>query len=321
MAARIEVSGSELRYELIGAEHLGAIDEAWSARAASPGLSRHPVFRGYIEGFRAARPAGLEWAGALVIAALFSPGRVVEFSLPGGELRLLQPPNYIPWPASREAIRAALARELGCRVELASALPLKTLAAWSGLGRYGRNTIIYVEGMGSSANLAAFWAGLAGRSLPPPPGPAFLKRCSSCEACARACPTGAIPPVLGGIDAARCLPLYNEIEGEFPAWLDPASHNALKGCARCQEACPEDAPFRERRLRHGPFGEAELASLLRGAADPASDAVLARLLSEEDEESLAAERPVMRRNLAAFIEAERLRGLGAARSGSDGGAD
>ena len=92
MAASIEVSGSELRYELIGAEHLGAIDEAWSARVASPGLSRHPVFRGYIEGFRAARPAGLAWAGALVIAALFSPGRVVEFSLPGGELRLLQPP-------------------------------------------------------------------------------------------------------------------------------------------------------------------------------------------------------------------------------------
>jgi len=36
-------------------------------------------------------------------------------------------------------------------------MPLKTLAAWSGLGRYGRNNIIHVEGMGTSLILRSFW--------------------------------------------------------------------------------------------------------------------------------------------------------------------
>ncbi len=307
MTNRIEVRGTPLAYALLGVESLPAIDEAWRARLSSPEVTANEVFRSYIGEARALRPAGFEWARALAVAAFFVPGRLVGLEGSEGRFEVLLPPNYYVGGLTRAEVRDALAAGLGGRVERAGLLPLKTLAAWSGLGRYGRNNILYVEGMGTSIVLSAFWAEAPGAEIPPPPGPAFLGRCASCRLCEGACPTGAIPPEPGCIDAGRCLSLFNEIEGEFPSWLAPDSHNALIGCGRCQLACPEDAPFRAGLVPHGPFGRRETELILAGAEGAEADAALARLLSTEDAETLAAHRPVLSRNLRAFMEARRLR--------------
>ncbi len=306
MARRLAIQGYQLRYELIGVEHMGAIDEAWTARLAAPEASRHPLFRAYIGSARIRRPEGMEWAGALAISALFVPGRLVEFEGPNGAFDIVLPPNYYGGTITREEVREAIARDLVARVEPTDLMPLKTLAAWSGLGRYGRNNIIHVEGMGTSLILMSFWTQAPPGGLPAPPGPAFLERCETCSLCARSCPTLAIPSAFGCIDAGRCLSLYNEVEGEFPDWIPTDSHNALIGCVRCQMDCPENTAFKKGLERFGPFGPEELRLILEARPGPSADAALARLVADDDPESLAAYRPVMGRNLRAFMAARRI---------------
>ena len=60
--------------------------------------------------------------------------------------------------------------------------------------------------------------------------------------------------------------------------------------------------------RVGPYGPRQLELLLAGEACPESDRLIAELDSEDDPASVAADRPVLARNLRAFVEAERLRG-------------
>jgi epoxyqueuosine reductase len=136
---------------------------------------------------------------------------------------------------------------------------VKLLAVRTGLAEYGRNNIAYVHSMGSFVRLDAFAtdadlvpadeprAGLSpylvgGRE--PVYGhwspPRRMGSCAACKACHHACPTGCIPFPEEGvvIEAERCLTYLNEHEGEWPEWLDPAAHNCLVGCMRCQLVCP-----------------------------------------------------------------------------------
>ena len=138
-------------------------------------------------------------------------------------------------------------------------VPVKLLAVRTGLAEYGRNNIAYTQTLGSFVRLDTF---ATDADLVPPGGPraglsTFLVggrdpatghwspprrmgSCGACKACYHACPTGCIPfPDTGVvIDAERCLTYLNEHEGEWPDWLDPAAHNALVGCMRCQLICP-----------------------------------------------------------------------------------
>jgi epoxyqueuosine reductase len=36
----------------------------------------------------------------------------------------------------------------------------------------------------------------------------------------------------------RCIPLYNEVEGELPDWIPVNAHHAFMGCMKCQALCP-----------------------------------------------------------------------------------
>jgi len=144
-----------------------------------------------------------------------------------------------------------------------TALPLKLLAVCSGMAKYGKNNIAYVEGMGSFVRLKAFLSDMpTGRSdwLEP----RVMKECDRCKACLNECPTRAIVQDRFLIHAERCITFFNEESEEFPEWIDPTWHNSLIGCMKCQLLCPINKHFVKWVEEGEAFDEAETELILNG---------------------------------------------------------
>ncbi len=220
------------------------------------------------------------------------------------ELLVQVPPHYAGYyttPGTLEAaVRAALA-PFG-RSAASFEPPLKTLAACSGLARYGRNNLAYVEGLGSYLCLGACVS-----DAPPPADhywlyPVGLDHCGICGACRKACPTGAIRGERFLLHTDRCLTYHNERTEPFPDWIEPCWHHTPIGCLRCQRVCPMNAD-------HGPqedppvvFDERETAAIL--AATPPAD------LPEETRDKMRRcgldySPQLIARNLRALLDADR----------------
>ena len=105
-------------------------------------------------------------------------------------------------------------------------------AVQSGVGDMGRNSELVVPGRGASCVLGeVLWTGAM-----PADRPCTLQ-CSGCDACVRACPTGALRPV-GTIDARSCLSyLTIEHRGDLPDGTLLGTH--ICGCDECRRACRE----------------------------------------------------------------------------------
>lgn len=229
------------------------------------------------EGFYQARlarytyspPADMPEARSLLVVGYPDPPVRFVFHWRGQAVETDVPPTYLHWEEKDRRAGELLAAALAPRgVRLTSILvPKKLLAACSGLARYGRNNITYVEGMGSYHRLAAFCSDLPceGDDWQ---GPRMLDQCERCSACRRACPTGAIARDRFLLHAERCLTYLNEMPGSvpFPDWLEPSTHNCLVGCMRCQVACPENRAVVDWYEPGAEFTEEETALLLEGLA-------------------------------------------------------
>jgi epoxyqueuosine reductase len=92
----------------------------------------------------------------------------------------------------------------------------------------------------------------------------MMEACQKCQACQRACPTGAINTDRFLLHAERCLTFRNEKPGEvpFPDWVVPSWHNCLVGCMHCQRVCPENKELRDTVVGDYVFSEEETRLLL-----------------------------------------------------------
>ncbi len=126
----------------------------------------------------------------------------------------------------------------GCRWRICiDSAPLmeRAYAVASGVGFFGKNSLVITPGLGSFSLLAeiATTAEIA-------PDPPVLGTCGTCTRCIDACPTSAIT-ASGVVDARRCLS-YLTIEKKSP--LDPTEQKAVAdagwvfGCDICQDVCP-----------------------------------------------------------------------------------
>ncbi len=110
-------------------------------------------------------------------------------------------------------------------------IPEHALAAQSGLGWVGKNSLLIVPGSGSYVFLGELFLSVALE----PDQPA-TSRCGSCTRCMDACPTGAIVAP-HTIDASKCLS-YKTIEFRGRYTEKEPLHQRMFGCDICQEVCP-----------------------------------------------------------------------------------
>ncbi len=202
--------------------------------------------------------------------AAFVKPMYVNFHLDGSAYRVLVPPQYYKDDMNSAALKGIVQKDIvqkaGSRVvDVSDRIPLKLLAARAGLGYYGRNNLIFVEGMGSYNLLYAFltdhqfaedgWTPLE-----------VLDRCRRCDHCDRICPTGSILRSNFVIDIDKCLTLYNENPGAFPNWMPPSAHHALMGCLKCQSPCPVNGGIADLYGTMEDISEEETRKILKGSA-------------------------------------------------------
>jgi epoxyqueuosine reductase len=229
------------------------------------GLINDAVYKQYAAFFDNMLTQDISWAQSIIAVAVPRPVLEVVFTINGGKRSTIIPPVYEY--SIDETVAALIERELkphGYQVSSA-ALPRKLLAAHSGLARYGKNNITYVEGIGSFHRLIAFCT-----DLPPVNDrwhePEVLDECAGCNACTKKCPTGAIDPDRFQLQAEKCLTFYNESSEAFPSWIDESWHHCLVGCIKCQHHCPVNKDVRSWTDRFAEFTDDESALLLGGVA-------------------------------------------------------
>jgi epoxyqueuosine reductase len=186
-------------------------------------------------------PADLPKARSILVVAVPTPQMRIFVQSKGKRIPVIIPPTYVsytPRTLTTQDVVADLLKQEGYHMTKAQ-LPLKTLAVNSGLAKYGRNNICYVDAMGSFLQLVG-----AISDLPNDKDhwqqPEMLNRCKSCKACLQNCPTKAIIEDRFLLHAENCLTYHNEASCDFPSWINPSWHHCLFGCMRCQTVCPEN---------------------------------------------------------------------------------
>lgn len=211
-------------------------------------------------------------ARSVIVIVVPRPAHTVTFKLEDGELSAVIPPTYVRYDQTREAVRRELATRVfrdGQQLHVLPA-PLKAVAARLGIVVYGRNNITYSSRFGSYHQLIGLItdAELGSATDWRPTPPRVLSKCESCNACRRACPTGAISRDRFLLHAERCLTLHTEASGPWPAHLSPSVHHCLVGCMYCQETCPENAGLFRLESTGVSFSADETATILAGDGPP-----------------------------------------------------
>jgi len=221
------------------------------------------LYERYLAGFEFDVTTRLPKARSIIITAAPQPQRKVTFHFNGQTYPVIIPPTY--YNDTDAQIRNILQNILSSKdYQLyPTALPSKLLAVRSGMAKYGKSNIAYVEGLGSFARLKAFLSDMpSGRSdwLEAQ----VMAECDGCKACLNECPAKAIVPDRFLIHAERCITFFNEDTAEFPEWIEPAWHNSLIGCMRCQLVCPVNKRFIKWVEEGEDFDEAETQLILNG---------------------------------------------------------
>jgi epoxyqueuosine reductase len=178
-------------------------------------------------------------------------------------------PRYTWWDAYaalREKLDA-LGRELGGAYRVlvdANQHVDREAAARSGVGFYGKNTLLITRRHGSWVVL-----GTLVTDVELEPTPRLDAGCGSCRLCIDACPTGALDDP-GTLDATKCLSYWTQSAEEMPEEYRAGLGAQVYGCDICQDVCPWNRGVEKRRAHAQLPADAEphvsLADWL--AADP-----------------------------------------------------
>jgi epoxyqueuosine reductase len=165
-----------------------------------------------------------------------------------GEGRL---PRYT-WTDAYEELREkldALGRRLGGEYRVlvdANQHVDREAAARSGVGFYGKNTLLITRKHGSWVVLGTLVTTAALEPTPP-----LGLDCGSCRLCIDACPTDALDEP-GVLDVNRCLSYWTQSKHSIPEDVRVALGDRVYGCDICQDVCPWNRGVEKRRAGQAP---------------------------------------------------------------------
>lgn len=263
---RQRLADAGFKSAIVSVEHLTAVQQELTRLLEQGTLHRdfyEEIISRYGLQWHFTPPADFKDAKSIIITAIKQPKVSVRFRLHGSLYDVIIPPTYLhDTDAKAVSIISDHLQNRGFHVGDAL-VPSKMLAVHSGLARYGKNNITYIDGWGSYFRLRAFfldipcvtgnWRGLQ-----------MMELCKKCEACLKKCPGGAIRKEAFLIDGKRCITFYNEGEDAFPEWVDSSWHNSIIGCMICQDVCPANKEFTQWIVPGTEFSEEETAMILKG---------------------------------------------------------
>ena len=146
----------------------------------------------------------------------------------------------------------ALGRELGGAYRVlvdANQHVDREAAARSGVGFYGKNTLLITERHGSWVVLGTLVTVVELEPTPP-----LGLDCGSCRLCVDACPTGALDEP-GTLDSTRCLSYWTQAPAPVPEVYRAHLGAQVYGCDICQDVCPWNRGIEKRRAGASVEGE------------------------------------------------------------------
>ncbi|UCD64562.1 MAG: hypothetical protein JSW34_03760 [Candidatus Zixiibacteriota bacterium] len=293
------------KYKTTSVEHLKELHSYINELDRQGKLSDNERFRRYVSSDRFTLPENFPDARFIVVLAHFTPLMLVNFLLNNTEHEIMLPPEcYYSQMTDHDwakLIEEEIIKQPGYRIDAWEPIPLKLLAVRSGLGRYGRNNICYVDEMGSFISLHGFltdfefaednWQEVK-----------MMGNCESCQICMFECPCDCIREENFVVDALKCITWYNERNGEFPGWMDPGIHNALLGCMKCQMSCPANEQALEFTGRFEDIPQEDTINILNGTIDEAALESVSRIFGPFTGAEIKDFTPILQRNLSVLID-------------------
>jgi epoxyqueuosine reductase len=251
-------------------------------------------------------PTDFTMAKSIIITAALQPKVSVKFKLSSKTHCVIIPPTYLH-DTDKEAsnIISLHLGNYGYKI-CAAILPVKLLAVHGGLASYGRNNLAYIDGWGSFFRLKAFFSDI----------PCIednwqevrmMECCNKCAACMNKCPTSAIRQDRFLISAEKCLTFFNEKSDNFPEWVNPAWHNCLIGCMRCQDVCPVNKDYTNYIAPGREFSEEETLMILKKGVS--KDKLPLETIEKLKKLYLLDEYNILQRNLEVLIRKNGVRSL------------
>jgi epoxyqueuosine reductase len=118
-------------------------------------------------------------------------------------------------------------------------------AARSGVGFYGKNTMLITKRHGSWVVLGTLVTDVELEPTPP-----LDADCGDCRICIDACPTSALDEP-GVLDATKCLSYWTQAPEPIPEPYRAALGAQIYGCDICQDVCPWNRGVQRRRRDYG----------------------------------------------------------------------
>jgi epoxyqueuosine reductase len=166
-----------------------------------------------------------------------------EPPLQSGEGRLPRYTWYDAYAVLRERLDE-LGRRLGGEYRVlvdANQHVDREAAARSGVGFYGKNTLLITRRHGSWIVLGTLVTTADIETTAP-----LNADCGTCTLCIDACPTGALDEP-GVLDSNKCLSYWTQAPGTVPEEYRPDLGAQVYGCDICQDVCPWNRGIEKRR--------------------------------------------------------------------------